>query len=77
MQKKKDKAVKHRQGYYNIIYDTLFCSIFFLLSRESNGGAIFRTNPHPLRSCWFSSFPVDSMIFSQLLCYVFEATKQR
>jgi len=27
------------------------------LSRESDGGAIFWTNPHPLRSCPFSSFP--------------------
>jgi len=32
-------------------------SIFILLSRESDGGAIFLMNPHPLRSCPFPSFP--------------------
>jgi len=36
-------------------------SIFILLSRESDGGALFWTNPHPLRSCPFSSFPVISL----------------
>jgi len=34
------------------------CSIFILLSRESDGVAIFWTNPHPLRSYPFSSFSV-------------------
>jgi len=38
-----------------------FCSIFILLSRESDGGAIFWTNPHLLRSCPFPSFPVVSL----------------
>jgi len=33
-------------------------SIFILLSRESDGGAIFWTNPNPLMSCPFLSFPV-------------------
>jgi len=28
----------------------LFCSIFIFLSWESDGGAIFWTNSHPLRS---------------------------
>jgi len=42
-----------------IVY--LFCSIFILLSRESDGGAMCWTNPHPLRSCPFSSFPVVSL----------------
>jgi len=33
-------------------------SILILLSRESDGGVIFWTNPHPLRSCLFSNFPL-------------------
>jgi len=33
------------------VYEIEVCSIFILLSRESDGGAIFWTNPHPLRSC--------------------------
>jgi len=36
-------------------------SIFILISRESDGGAILWTNPHPLTSCPFSSFPVISL----------------
>jgi len=36
------------------------CSIFILLSQESDGCAMFWTNPHPLRSCLFPSFPVVS-----------------
>jgi len=39
----------------------LVCFIFILLSRESAGGAIYRTNPHPLRSWPFPSFPVVSL----------------
>jgi len=34
----------------------IVCSIFILLSRESDGDAIFWTNPHLLRSCPFPSF---------------------
>jgi len=37
----------------------LFISI--LLSRESDGDAIFRTNPHPLRSCPFPLIQVISL----------------
>jgi len=55
----------------------LFCSIFILLSRESDGGTIFCTNPHPLRSCPFPSFTVVSLTFYYLVCCLFEATKQR
>jgi len=40
---------------YHPIYNMLVCSIFILLSRESEGGAIFWTNPHRLRSCPFPS----------------------
>jgi len=32
------------------------CSFFILLSRESDGCAIFWTNPYPLRSCLFFEF---------------------
>jgi len=39
----------------------LLNKIFILLSRESDGGAIFWTNPHPLRSCPYPSFPVVSL----------------
>jgi len=35
----------------------LFSYIFILLSRESDGGAIFWTNPHPLRSYPLRSYP--------------------
>jgi len=55
----------------------LFCSIFNLLSRESDGGAIFWTNPKLLRSCLFPSFPVVSLTSYHLICCLFEATKQR
>jgi len=40
------------------LFICLFCSIFILLSQESDDAAIFWTNPHPLRSCPFPSFPV-------------------
>jgi len=53
------------------------CSIFILLSRESDGGAIYWTNPHPLRSCPFPNFPVVSLTSYHLICCLFEATKQR
>jgi len=35
--------------------------MFILLSRESDGGTIFWTKPHPLRSCPFPRFPVVSL----------------
>jgi len=43
------------------------CFIYILLSRVSDGCAIFWMNPHPLRSC--SSY--------HWICCLFEATKQR
>jgi len=52
------------------------CSIFILLSRESDGGAIFWTNPHPLTSCPFPRFPVVSFDFLPLNLLLFEPTKQ-
>jgi len=52
------------------------CSIFILLSRESDGEAMFWTNPHPLRSCPFQSFPVVSLTSYHLICCLFEAIKQ-
>jgi len=36
-------------------------SIVILQPQESDGGAIFWTNPHPLRSCPFPSFPDVSL----------------
>jgi len=52
------------------------CSIFILLSRESDGaGSIFWTNLHPLRSCPFPSFPVVSLTY-HLICCLFKANKQ-
>jgi len=51
------------------------CSIFVLLSRESDGGAVFWTNPYPLRSYLFSSFPVVSLTSYHWICWLFEATK--
>jgi len=53
------------------------CSIFILLSRESDGGTIFWTNLHPLKSCPFPSLPVVSLTFYHWICCWFEATKQR
>jgi len=52
-------------------------SIFVLLSRESDGGAIFWTSPHPLRSRPFPSFPVVSLTSNHWICCLFEATEQR
>jgi len=53
------------------------CSIFILLLRERDGCAIFWTNPHQLRSCPFSSFPVVPLTSYHWICCLFEATKQR
>jgi len=53
------------------------CCIFILLSRESDCGAIFRTNPHPLWSYPFPRFQVDSMTSYHLICCLFEAIKQK
>jgi len=39
------------------------CTMFILLSRESDGGVIFSMNPHLLRSCLFSSFPIAFLDF--------------
>jgi len=55
----------------------LICSIFILLSQESDNGAIFFMNPHLLRSCPFPSFPVISVTSYHLICCLLEATKQR
>jgi len=55
----------------------LFCSIIIFLSRESDGGVMFWTNSHPLRSCPFPSFPVVSFTSYHWICCLFEATKQR
>jgi len=52
------------------------CSIFVRLSRKSYGYAIFRTNPHPLSSFRWTSFPVVSLTSSHLICYLFEAIQQ-
>jgi len=53
-------------GSIKIVF--LFCSILALLSRQSDGGTTyFWTNAHPLGSCPFPSFPVDSLISSQLI----------
>jgi len=51
--------------------------MFFLLLRESDGGTIFWTNQHPLRSCPFSSFSVLSLTSCHWICCLFEATKRR
>jgi len=67
----------HRKAPYTRTQRRLFVySIFIFLSRESDGGAIFWTNPHPLRSK-LSSFPVVSLTSYHLICCLFEATKQR
>jgi len=49
----------------------------YLMSRESDGDAIFLTNPHSLRSYRFPSFPIDTLTSSQLICYLFEAPKHQ
>jgi len=46
-----------------------FIPSLLVLSRESDGSAIFWTDPHSLRSCQFPSFPLDSLNSSQLICY--------
>jgi len=64
--------------YFRFVYFCIclfVCFIFFLLSRESDGGAIFWTNPHPRRSCPFSRFPVASLTSFHFICCLFEATK--
>jgi len=49
-------------GFQRTHWNRLFiCSFFILLSRESDGSAMFWTNPHPLRSCRFLNFPVVSL----------------
>jgi len=58
---KGDMGLKGSKGEPNSsehIEGGFVCSIFILLSRESDGGAIIWTNPHPLRNCPFPSFPV-------------------
>jgi len=55
----------------------LVCSIFILQSSESDGGTIFWTNLHPLRSFSFPSFPVASLTSYHWICCLLEATKQR
>jgi len=55
-------------------FQLFVCSILIRLSRESDCDAIFPTNPHSLSICRFPSFSLDS---SQLICCLFEATKQR
>jgi len=67
--------VKNRNIAQTFLNKHLFiCAIFIFLSRESEGGAIFLTNPHSLTSCRFPSFPVDSLTSSQIICCLFEAT---
>jgi len=46
------------------------CSIFILLSQESDGGTIFWTKPHPIRSCPFPRFP-DVSLTVCLFVYLF------
>jgi len=55
----------------------LFSCIFILLSQESDRAAMCWTNPHPLKSCPFLSFPVVSLTSYRWICCLFEATKQR
>jgi len=55
----------------------LFCFILIPLSRESDGSAMFWTNPHPLRSWPFPSFSIVSFPSYHWICCLFEATKQR
>jgi len=55
----------------------LFCSIFILLSWESDGGAMCWTNLHLLRCCPFPSFSVVSLTSYHWICCLFKATKQR
>ena len=51
--------------------------IFILLSQESGGGAMCRTNPDSLRSgFWFQIFRL-SFLFTSLICYLPDSTKQR
>jgi len=47
------------------------------MSRESDGGAIFWTNPHPLNSCPFPSYSVVFLTSYHWICCLFEAIKQR
>jgi len=56
---------------------TLWRGLVQTVSRESDGGAMFWTNPHPLRSCPFPSFPAFFFDFFHWICCLFEATKQR
>jgi len=48
-----------RKHYLQLLF---VCFMFILLSRESDGGGMFSTNPQPLRSCSFLSFPIVSLI---------------
>jgi len=58
---------------FSILFVCLFvCSIFILISRESDGGAIFLRNPHPLKSC---PFPIVSMTSYHWICCLFEVSK--
>jgi len=53
------------------------CCIIILLSWESSSGTIFWTNPHPLKSCLFLSFPVVSLTSYHWVFCLFKATKQK
>jgi len=53
------------------------CSLFILLSQESDGGAMFWTNLHPLRSCPFLSYLVVSLTSYHWICCLFKAIEQR
>jgi len=48
----------------------LFC-IFILLSRESDSGAMFWTNPHSLRRCQFPSLQIGYLTSSQRIWSLF------
>jgi len=69
------QASKYQRDYYRqdlsrLCSDTtkhnvclMFCSIFILLSRESDGCAIFWNYLHSFRRCRFPSFQVDFFLF--------------
>jgi len=55
----------------------LFVSSLFSCNEKVTVALYLWTNPHPLKSCPFPSFPLVSLTTYHRICCLFEATKQR
>jgi len=63
-------SIKCKHLALNVNVSFFVCCIFILLTRESDGGAVFWTNAHPLRSivhfrvfgCFFDFLPLNLLL---------------